>query len=353
MDWSEMHIVADYSTEVTKVFLEASRQFIEARADSWANGNGERSLVLEPLEALSYAQNPPCQVRSDETNGVRMILTHSKRVSGVPSWCPMFHQELGATRIFNRKFSAAGTTQYEPQASVFDPSLLGMRGLFIDKIVEVEDKSGEHHHGRVCFRPNLHAWFDILSRIPDPSPGTATYITRLDLLKRTLTAGQVSRDSEAPNAAGGKYFLWDIFAMFLPQVQISDEECESLLQLITNVSTPNDPCLPVFMDDIREIQRSPTQRSDVFSRLGPTQSRRLVRSHLGYLGLCFLDVQPGDEIWLIAGGRTPFTLRPMASKSSHEPRRFQFVGECFVHGLMFGETFDGGQSVKLEPIELA
>jgi len=53
----------------------------------------------------------------------------------------------------------------------------------------------------------------------------------------------------------------------------------------------------------------------------------------GRLGLGSCTSKVGDQVYSLLGGNTPFVLRP--SKDGV----FQFVGECYVHGIMDGELF--------------
>jgi hypothetical protein len=58
-------------------------------------------------------------------------------------------------------------------------------------------------------------------------------------------------------------------------------------------------------------------------------------SRKGYWGLGHHEVQAGDEIWLLDGGRMPFVLRPGAISTSTSD--YRLVGEAYVHGFMNGE----------------
>ncbi|KAK5652642.1 hypothetical protein OQA88_10235 [Cercophora sp. LCS_1] len=60
--------------------------------------------------------------------------------------------------------------------------------------------------------------------------------------------------------------------------------------------------------------------------------RRLLVSKRGYIGLAPWSTEVGDVIVVLHGGRTPFLLRP-----GSEPGVYEFVGECFVYGIMGGE----------------
>lgn len=52
----------------------------------------------------------------------------------------------------------------------------------------------------------------------------------------------------------------------------------------------------------------------------------------GTMGLGHLESQPGDQAWVVDGGKMPFTVRPWeATKNDYD-----FVGCCFAQGCMEG-----------------
>lgn len=54
----------------------------------------------------------------------------------------------------------------------------------------------------------------------------------------------------------------------------------------------------------------------------------------GMLGMGHLDIEAGDEVWIFDGGNVPFIVR-----KRNEPSTFDFVGRCYVQGIMHGEAF--------------
>ncbi|KZL73626.1 heterokaryon incompatibility protein [Colletotrichum tofieldiae] len=60
-------------------------------------------------------------------------------------------------------------------------------------------------------------------------------------------------------------------------------------------------------------------------------TRRPFLSESGYVGLAPMHVQPGDQIVILLGGKTPYAVRET------EAGYYELVGESFVHGAMFGE----------------
>ncbi|KAK0618943.1 hypothetical protein B0T14DRAFT_565845 [Immersiella caudata] len=54
----------------------------------------------------------------------------------------------------------------------------------------------------------------------------------------------------------------------------------------------------------------------------------------GYLGVVPDAARPGDAICVFPGGRVPFLLRQRRNSSVSS---YELIGECYVHGIMFGE----------------
>ncbi|KAK5686495.1 hypothetical protein LTS10_002614 [Elasticomyces elasticus] len=58
----------------------------------------------------------------------------------------------------------------------------------------------------------------------------------------------------------------------------------------------------------------------------------LFTTALGFFGLGYNLVRPGDCVAVLFGGQAPFVLRPTG-----KPSEYALVGQCFVHGIMHGE----------------
>lgn len=54
----------------------------------------------------------------------------------------------------------------------------------------------------------------------------------------------------------------------------------------------------------------------------------------GMLGMGHLEMEAGDEVWIFDGGHVPFIVR-----KRDEPSTFDFVGRCYVQGIMHGEAY--------------
>lgn len=71
------------------------------------------------------------------------------------------------------------------------------------------------------------------------------------------------------------------------------------------------------------------------------RKRCLFRTRSGRLGLGPQSVRPGDGVWLVAGSRTPYLLRKKEQVEEEARERLGFLGEAYVHGVMYGEAAAG------------
>ena len=62
--------------------------------------------------------------------------------------------------------------------------------------------------------------------------------------------------------------------------------------------------------------------------------RKLIKTRVGLLGLAGASVAEGDEIVICKGGQTPMIVR-----RNRDSDTFEFLGDCYVHGVMYGEAF--------------
>ena len=63
--------------------------------------------------------------------------------------------------------------------------------------------------------------------------------------------------------------------------------------------------------------------------------RRLFATDKGHIGLGPPEMRKGDHVYVLSGGEVPYMLRPV---SGLRPRTFELVGDCYLHGIMYGEA---------------
>ncbi|KAK8206960.1 heterokaryon incompatibility protein-domain-containing protein [Phyllosticta capitalensis] len=69
-----------------------------------------------------------------------------------------------------------------------------------------------------------------------------------------------------------------------------------------------------------------------------------VKTSRGYIGLIDKSVSKGDLICLLSGGSVPYVLRPVPG----EEGKFQFIGEAYIEGIMYGEAMEGKEERDLQ-----
>lgn len=364
-------IKADYANSVRQVFSEAGKIFVEAEDTIWSVGRfkyEEKSGILEPREGLSYVQHQPHDDWTLDYWGAELayLPETSHELPDLPSWVPRFHQPLASTRLFQRKYCASGKGA-EISRAIWpsNAAILKISGHCFDTIVQVEFKGTEYEPGMPSSKPNLTAWLDITSRLGKVYPYrttndvTASSDTLLRRLYRTLTGNNSRYRSSAEEGEARRHPFRDLLCASLCWGERSKEQCELDLALIRNLSSVDDSELIPTIEEI-EDRRDSHQRAKTAAKrrfehelLFDYVGRALLRTDQGCLGLGPARTRPGDQIWLFAGARVPFVLRPVSTTAAVEgaPGRFQFVGECYVDGIMFGEAVES-KTVTFDPIEI-
>ncbi|RSL81600.1 hypothetical protein CEP51_005743 [Fusarium floridanum] len=69
--------------------------------------------------------------------------------------------------------------------------------------------------------------------------------------------------------------------------------------------------------------------------------QRMARTKGGYLALVTEPCRVRDEIALLKGGKAPFVVR-------RDGKYWKILGECYVHGIMFGEAWDERKRHEME-----
>jgi hypothetical protein len=67
-----------------------------------------------------------------------------------------------------------------------------------------------------------------------------------------------------------------------------------------------------------------------------THERCFFTTRSGRIGLGPKHTEPGNVVCIFYNGYTPFTIRPR--EDSESKKRYVFIGESYVHGIMYGEA---------------
>jgi hypothetical protein len=245
-----------------------------------------------------------------------------------------------------RKFRASSDSQARVKV---DGTCLSLHGLFVDEIVQStstlrinyadigilwEIKKGE-------FTAVFDQTFEALRQVS----------SLLSNLTDTIEEWKVLGDPEGEETVGStREDNMTVFAKTLwaglDEDDVVDRCREWLSKLVTvkdfahkmlsvdTASTEEDPLelLTRYLSVLRDLDIDDLKLA---AELGCVHAldRRLARSAKGYLCLVPDNAAVGDVIALLQGAKTPFILR--GGEGGH-----MLVGECYVHGLMYGEGWD-------------
>lgn len=75
--------------------------------------------------------------------------------------------------------------------------------------------------------------------------------------------------------------------------------------------------------------------------------RSIIRTQLGHIGLSPKSAKVGDVVVVLQGGETPFVLRPQGPNGL-----YRLVGECYIHGIMYGSLWNEKIGTSLQEFTL-
>jgi hypothetical protein len=292
-----------------------------------------QSLDIRPDYTITVSElyRQVTKVIATQSDGDLRYLTGSGLGSDcyqLPSWARNFAAPLHPVRASNERnrfskynlYHASGRTK--SQASFIDDDTLCLSGTFIDHIDRlgpvIEYRDWNHPQGVL---PGIRAWAEMagFSNLDSEYASGAMQ----EQFWRTITADAFVDDDDKyariPTSSGGALSSW-----FGEAKRSIDQGGEPLI-------TPY-----------------------VFAFWSAMSGRTFFITRGGDMGLCFPHARPGDEVWVLAGGKVPFVLRPFSGVlgSAEPPARIhQLVGECYLDGYMDGEALQKEGNV-LVPVHL-
>ncbi|KAF2622323.1 HET-domain-containing protein [Macroventuria anomochaeta] len=234
-----------------------------------------------------------------------------KRRLNLPTWMPDLTAEVDPRQsdlhmyvMYNlpRFFNAS---HRKPQGTLQMPSspwkvderskCLSVQGLPFDKILEVS----RHDPQRLPLKDEEHVEFlqTVLNDFKDP--------------KKVYARNR-----------GLPYNLWCL--VNFDQIVIKPPEGTISVQIRTRKIKPDD-----YFG-----HTPPIQPLGVMAEFLPLFS--CFTTEKGYIGLGPHDMKEGDDVCILLGADVPFVLRPTRGGEKHE-----YVGHCFVQGIMDGEALEG------------
>ncbi|KAK3114756.1 hypothetical protein LTR53_006599 [Teratosphaeriaceae sp. CCFEE 6253] len=341
-------IVPDYMSSVRDVYVMAARALISL------NGN---------LQLLGCAQSA-CD---DESAKLRL-----------PSWVPDFSWPPVPNSIHPlykpESFTAAGDTSLTLYPSQ-DSDILAVDGVLLDVVMEdmhrfaapgmdIDDSESRDalkylYILRLLLRrstvypltgqPMVEAfWRTLMANTAlqeYPAPGTWSLHFRYWLQVRL--AKLLASLSAEPASLEEVVLPWlaEVVALGLPNDELPHPEEVAWLRAKWSELYQSESPLPFsVLEDLDSRESSATLFAS--SRRVKADVRVLGITRQGYLCTSAVEMEAGDQVWILRGGGTPFLLRPGAEG------RYRLIGEAYVHGAMDGEGLKG-VDVKWQRVEIA
>ncbi|EGO61376.1 hypothetical protein NEUTE1DRAFT_36260 [Neurospora tetrasperma FGSC 2508] len=267
----------------------------------------------------------------------------------LPSWAPDWANGTQYSYQFlDNVFSACGkfssTADLIPTSS---PSILGLRGLVVDKI-EAVGLPWRADWGLKAYHRYILQYFAIIK----------------DMKRRSAEKNSFSSDNDKiyPNPSRRNQSLWRLALgdcyVNGPQKRgraTADDKLQKLQQQQqqqqseTGSGNNNEPSPPeldqetldFMVDRWDELQSKGSYLNNMMRMDG---KRPYLTAQKGYLGMAPKHAQPGDVVVLLCGDSIPYVLRPAGHGEGDDDNHYStssntytFVGEAYCDGIMDGE----------------
>ncbi|KAH8894311.1 hypothetical protein GQ53DRAFT_839926 [Thozetella sp. PMI_491] len=302
---------------------------------AWSAAGWVMPMYDKPTEQV-FAEFTVKYIQDD---GNLDILSHVedhsvRQISKLPSWAPDFSVAMSRHPLpskddvnQNPVYSASGDATTTPKWTLQAGEVLGLSGYEFDEIVAVA--SSAYAENEIGNRPQ--EWNAFIQKLPGQYPsGCATG----EALWRTIIGDRAKQRQTyswpAPDEYQGHYAtlqrLRQLNLELDSRVDSGEDGTQALLQLCA--SNGIDPA---------EMPRMFAEKNKFTEAMSEVMiERRLFFTKGGYLGAGPLSTRPGDAVYVLAGGSTPFVLR--RETSSKDSEAFELVGDCYLHGIMHGEA---------------
>ncbi|KAI5927095.1 heterokaryon incompatibility protein-domain-containing protein [Camillea tinctor] len=274
------------------------------------------------------------------------LLSSSEEYSGVKKHMPSWVVDWEApnvtgsfiTPLHEPDWRASGDSTWEVPESKLYQSSLPVRGWKISTISAAVQ-------GAFC--PSKAAL--VAADTPEIYQWASDTQSRVEALWRTLVADHVDRQNPAlPHCEQifRREWAWQLEDARRKCEEGSTSASQDAKETLQRFQHAEDK-LHICPEESTDTERPfPTNELSFMARYERTNFRRTVfRTDANYLGNGPRQLKVGDQVWILAGAKVPFILRPQACGG------YQLVGEAYVHGVMRGEVLDR-PGVGSEEIEL-
>lgn len=266
-----------------------------------------------------------------------------KNLPQLPSWVPDWSMTLKAPSsdvVFGSEFQACGplSTEGNVQINIHEVTL---QGILVDTIRE---------RSELCWSPNWLQRLDVVAA-QGYIQEISRYCSRSPRIRKEDERDDIGRIAIAE--ARGQYSVieWPQYYQLLGLgMEDVRDECslgdkapgDGMNESSPNHVTCDATALGVEQPGADGFEHTmlPYEQNwyrECLRRLPP---RRPMLTTTGFVGLAPEHVEPGDQVFVLLGGTTPFVLRRMDGGN-----RYTLVGDAYVHGIMYGEMTKGEPEV--------
>lgn len=263
--------------------------------------------------------------------------TAQRQVGGLPSWVPDYsaHIPPSIAAQFDRKFNCiAGLDldsylEFIPRGSKFH-----LWASQFDNVSVLLPPLFKEGRGSVA---ELLPWLQFAAALPDfDASGQPAILSMIHCFTANGTREYDCR------TAHDKFrdMLTKVFCLLVTRSQMPVDQLLApgtvlggLLDDLEKRQVTAFPTCDQLRDAVADPKIAMAPEDEAF-RFMRNSDQRLFQSTQGYLGIMPTTAQADDDVFFVPGSTVPFVFR-----RTNQPGEYEFVGEAYVHGVMYGELW--------------
>jgi hypothetical protein len=246
--------------------------------------------------------------------------------AALATWAPDWRNPIKRACIniwADNSFCASGDTLKDQAVTAPDSSTVTLRGVMVDRIKQLGDVWDPDWQADLDCRTALAYLKEVKSLYAASSRYSATREGEVDIeVIRTAIADRYSYREEERH----------------PELLEAYQKAVEYMEALVSGTDPHAVFGMLFKDEIG------LQAPWFTFCLKNLHSRRPFLSDTGYVGLGPMGALPGDRVVIFLGGRAAYVIRQVATESKNA-ETWVLVGECYAHGIMYGELIGEGPEI--------
>ena len=229
-----------------------------------------------------------------------------------PLWVPTFDHRGGARHVAGRDLFKTSNGLPSFLLPSLDENALILRGLRFDSLVS---------DGRQFLGEDVPEMFDgIWNNVANQAVAYTEGRDRLWAFYMTIAAGKTIDFESTENNASHRADIWAYEKQLFEAAEASGRKPSNRIEM--------------WGEEIQVVNYDGNPTKFQASMVNAFDGSRIFMIEKGYIGMGPSSMCIGDVVCILFGGEVPYLLRP---KGSH----WQFIGDCYVHGIMQGEGLKG------------